>query len=167
LETVAGVRTSGHGAPVNSEALQYRSVAVAARTGVRALLETLDGGAASYYGLSSLFDVQRFMCGFMQGAPMREPRSGVRYRLSKPVRAVKLQEHPGSSLRNPTETLVEIPANSVIELEGVAAPSVLSNVLWKGEAFSVFYEDLEDNGQILVDSEVDREAGSEGDAADG
>jgi len=62
---------------------------------------------------------------------------------------------------------VEIPANSVIELEGVAAPSVLSNVLWKGEAFSVFYEDLEDNGQILVDSEVDREAGSEGDAADG
>ena len=58
-------------------------------------------------------------------------QSGVRYRLFKPVRAVKLEEHPGSSLRNPTETLVEIPSDAIVELEGAAAPSGLSNVLWK------------------------------------
>ena len=77
----------------------------------------------------------------------------IRYKLSKPVRAVKLQEHPGSSLRNPTETLVEIPANVIVELEGAAAPSGLSNILWAGEAFSVFYEDLNENGQVLDEAE--------------
>jgi hypothetical protein len=76
-------------------------------------------------------------------------QSGVRYGLFKPVRAVKLEEHPGSSLRNPTETLVEIPSDAIVELEGAAAPSGLSNVLWNGDAFSVFYEDLADNGQIV------------------
>jgi hypothetical protein len=81
--------------------------------------------------------------------------SGVQYRLAKPVRAVKLQEHPGSSLRNPTRTLVEIPADAIIELEGPAAPSGLGNVLWKGEAFSVYCEDLEENGHIVDGTVVD------------
>jgi hypothetical protein len=80
---------------------------------------------------------------------MPEKPSRVRYRLSKPVRAVKMQEHPGSSLRNPTGNLVEIPANAVVELEGMAAPSGLSNVFWNGDVFAVFYEDLEENGQIV------------------
>ena len=80
---------------------------------------------------------------------MRDPAFPVRYKLSKPVRAVKLEEHPGSSLRSPTGTLVEIPADAIIELEGAAAPSGLSNILWNGEAFSVFYEDLKENGQIV------------------
>ncbi|HEV2202011.1 MAG TPA: hypothetical protein VGR73_19500 [Bryobacteraceae bacterium] len=65
------------------------------------------------------------------------------------MRAVKMQDHPGSSLRNATGTLLEIPADAVVEMEGLAAPSGLSNVLWNGEAFAVFYEDLEENGQIV------------------
>lgn len=80
---------------------------------------------------------------------MSEKLSRVRYRLSKPVRAVKMQEHPGSSLRNPTGTLIEIPVNAVVELEGMADASGLSNVFWNGEAFAIFYEDLEENGQIV------------------
>jgi hypothetical protein len=80
---------------------------------------------------------------------VREPAFPVRYKLFKPVRAVKLQEHPGSSLRSPTQTLVEIPAEAIVELEGAAAPSGLSNILWNGEAFSVFYDDLTENGQIV------------------
>ncbi len=80
---------------------------------------------------------------------MREPEVPVRYQLSKPVRAVKLQDHPGSSLRTPTGTLVEIPVNAVIELEGGVSTAGLSIVLWSGEAFSVFYEDLKENGNIL------------------
>jgi len=72
------------------------------------------------------------------------------YKLLKPVKAVKLQEHPGSSLRNPTGTLVEIPANVIVELEGAPAPSGLSNILWNGDAFSVFHEDLKENGQVIA-----------------
>jgi hypothetical protein len=80
---------------------------------------------------------------------VREPSLPVRYKLSKPVRAVKLQEHPGSTLRSPTESLVEIPADAIVELEGAASPSGLTNILWQGEAFSVFYEDLKENGQVV------------------
>jgi hypothetical protein len=78
---------------------------------------------------------------------MREP--AIRYKLSKPVRAVKLQEHPGSTLRSPTETFMEIPANVIVEMEGTAAPSGLSNILWNGDAFSVYYEDLAESGQVI------------------
>ena len=85
---------------------------------------------------------------------MRSSSAPVRYKLFKPVRAVKLQEHPGSSLRNPTETLVAIPANVIVELEGMPAPSGLSNILWNGDAFSVFYEDLRENGQVVGEVEA-------------
>jgi hypothetical protein len=44
---------------------------------------------------------------------------------------------------------VEIPADAIVELEGAAAPSGLSNILWNGEAFSVFYEDLKENGHLV------------------
>ena len=80
---------------------------------------------------------------------MREPEVPVHYQLFKPVTAVKLQDHPGSSLRTPTRTLVEIPANEVIELEGGVSTAGLSNVLWNGEAFSVFHEDLKENANIV------------------
>jgi hypothetical protein len=76
-------------------------------------------------------------------------RSTVRYKLSGPVNAVKLEEHPGSSLRNPTTTLVQIPANVIVELEGSVAASGLVNILWNGAAFSVFYEDLKEKAQVL------------------
>jgi hypothetical protein len=60
------------------------------------------------------------------------------------LQAVKLAEHPGSSLRDPTGTLVQIPAEMIIEIEGGVAQSGLINVLWNGEVFSVFHEDLEE-----------------------
>jgi hypothetical protein len=62
---------------------------------------------------------------------------------------VKLEEHPGSSLRNPTDTLIEIPANVEVELEGTVGSSGLINVLWRGGAFSVFYEDLAERAKVV------------------
>ena len=78
---------------------------------------------------------------------MNEPKP-VHCRLSKPVRAVKLRDHPGSSLRSPTGNLVELPVDSVLQIEGKPAPSGLGIVLWNGEAFSVFYDDLRENGEF-------------------
>ncbi len=78
---------------------------------------------------------------------MQASRPPIRYRLSGSVNAVKLEEHPGSTLRSPTGTLVEIPANTIIELEGAVASSGLINIIWDGVAFSVFYEDLKDKTQ--------------------
>ncbi|HTC33182.1 MAG TPA: hypothetical protein VK724_07410 [Bryobacteraceae bacterium] len=66
----------------------------------------------------------------------------VRYTLSEPLSAVKLREHPGSSLRSPTGTLVSIPVGAIVELEGAVAKSGLVNVHWNDEVFSVFYEDI-------------------------
>ena len=74
---------------------------------------------------------------------------GVRYRLSRSISAVKLEEHPGSTLRNPTDTLIEIPPDVEIELEGPVAASGLINVLWRGAAFSVFYEDLAERAEAI------------------
>lgn len=79
--------------------------------------------------------------------PPAKPR--VRYRVSVPLPAVKLEEHPGSSLRDPTGTLIEIPSQGIVEVEGTVAHSGLINVLWNGEAFSVFYEDLKEKAQIV------------------
>jgi hypothetical protein len=82
---------------------------------------------------------------------MQVSRSPVRYKLFGPVRAVKLEEHPGSKLRNPTNTMVEIPAEVVVEVEGSVADSGLINILWNGDAFSVFFEDLKDHARIQAD----------------
>jgi hypothetical protein len=68
----------------------------------------------------------------------------MRYKVAKPLQAVKLAEHPGSSLRDPTGTLVQIPAEVIIEIEGTVAESGLVNILWNGEVFSVFNEDLQE-----------------------
>jgi hypothetical protein len=73
-----------------------------------------------------------------------------RYKVAIPLHAVKLEPRPGSSLRDPTTILVEIPAESIIELEGNVAESGLINVLWNGDAFSVFYEDLREKAEILT-----------------
>jgi hypothetical protein len=73
---------------------------------------------------------------------MRNTRPPTRYKVRQPLQAVKLAEHPGSSLRDPTGTLVLIPADVVVELEGGVDESGLINVVWNGEAFSVFHEDL-------------------------
>ncbi len=81
---------------------------------------------------------------------MTSPKIPARYRISIPLQAVKLEPHPGSSLPDPTAVLVEIPTDSIIESEGQVAHSGLINVLWNGEAFSVFYEDLREKAQILT-----------------
>lgn len=78
----------------------------------------------------------------------------VRYKLASPLHAVKLEEHPGSSLRDPTATLVEIPAEAILVAEGGVGASGLINMLWNGEAFSVFFEDLRERAQELRRSEA-------------
>lgn len=75
-------------------------------------------------------------------------KTAVRYKVSVPLQAVKLEDHPGSTLRDPTGTLVEIPAEVILEMEG-AVRSGLANVLWNGDAFSVFYEDLQEKAEIV------------------
>jgi len=75
---------------------------------------------------------------------MRNAKLPVRYRVSEPLQAVKLAEHPGSSLRDPTGMLIQIPAEVIVEIEGGVAQSGLINVLWNGEVFSVFNEDLQE-----------------------
>jgi hypothetical protein len=78
-----------------------------------------------------------------------------RFHLSAPLSAVKLEEHPGSSLRSPTEILLEIPAQAVVEVEGGVSRSGLLNVLWNGEAFSVFFEDFEQNTKPYCTTDTD------------
>lgn len=75
-------------------------------------------------------------------------KTAVRYKVSVPLPAVKLEDHPGSSLRDPTGMLIEIPAEVILETEG-AVRSGLVNVLWNGEAFSVFFEDLQEKAEIV------------------
>jgi hypothetical protein len=75
---------------------------------------------------------------------MRNTSPPMRYKVSQPLQAVKLAEHPGSSLRDPTGTLIQIPAEMIIEIEGSVAESGLINVVWNGEVFSVFHEDLQE-----------------------
>jgi hypothetical protein len=83
---------------------------------------------------------------------MQTSRAHARYKLSAPISAVRLEEHPGSSLRTPTSILIQIPADVIVEMEGPVAPSGLVSILWAGEAFSVYYEDLEENAHILEQS---------------
>lgn len=79
--------------------------------------------------------------------------TGPRFKLSAPVTAVKLAERPGSRLRNPTEILVEIPSQAIVELEGAVSRSGLITVLWNGEAFSAYHEDFEKNTRPLGHAE--------------
>jgi hypothetical protein len=85
---------------------------------------------------------------------MRNTGPPVRYKIRKPLQAVKLAEHPGSSLRDPTGTLVQIPAEVVVELEGGVGASGLVNVIWNGEFFSVFNEDLQEKAGPVSAAEV-------------
>ena len=80
---------------------------------------------------------------------MRSSKSSIRYKVSEPLQAVKLAEHPGSSLRDPTGTLIQIPAQVIIEIEGRVTQSGLINILWNGEVFSVFNEDLQERAEPL------------------
>jgi len=88
---------------------------------------------------------------------MRPLKPPIRYKVSIPLQAVKLEEHPGSSLRDPTGTLVEIPVDVILESEGAVGHSGLITVLWKGEAFSVFHEDLREKAHVV--KSVDQASG--------
>ena len=81
---------------------------------------------------------------------MSAPKAPTHYRVVEALHAVKLEEHPGSSLRDPTETLVKIPSGAVIELEGRASQSGLITILWNGEAYSVFFDDLQEKAEVQV-----------------
>ena len=78
---------------------------------------------------------------------MRSSKPYIRYKVSAPLQAVKLAEHPGSTLRDPTGTLIQIPAEVIVEIEGGVTQSGLINVLWNGEVFSVFNEDLQEKAE--------------------
>jgi len=80
---------------------------------------------------------------------MRGRQPPVRYKVALTIHVVKLEARPGSSLPDPTGTLVEIPVDATIEAEGQAGRSGLINVLWNGEVFSVFNEDLEEKAHII------------------
>ena len=85
---------------------------------------------------------------------MRGPSPRVYYKLSAPVHAVKLEAHPGSSLRDPTGILIMIPADVTIELESAATPaSGLVDVLWNDQAYSVFFGDLQEKAHIVSDGQ--------------
>jgi hypothetical protein len=85
---------------------------------------------------------------------MRSSKSSIRYKVSEPLQAVKLAEHPGSSLRDPTGTLIQIPAQVIIEIEGRVTQSGLINILWNGEVFSVFNEDLQEKAEPVGAAEA-------------
>ena len=85
---------------------------------------------------------------------MRNAGPPTRYKVRKPLQAVKLAEHPGSSLRDPTGTLIQIPADVVLEIEGGVGESGLINVVWNGEAYSVFNEDLQEKAGPVNAAEV-------------
>ena len=78
---------------------------------------------------------------------MTSQKKTVRYELLAPLQAVRMVSHAGSSLRDPTADLIEIPAGAMIDTEGRASSSGLINVLWNGQAFSVFEEDLREKAQ--------------------
>jgi len=85
---------------------------------------------------------------------MRSGTTKVRYKICSPLQAVKLEEHPGSSLRDPTGTLIQIPTDAILEVEGGVAHSGLVNVLWDGGAFSVFNEDLQEKARPVTPADA-------------
>jgi hypothetical protein len=81
---------------------------------------------------------------------MTGPSPRVYYKLSSPIQAVKLEAHPGSTLRDPTQDLVVIPEKATIELETTTTTkSGLVDVLWNGHPYSVFFGDLEEKAQVV------------------
>ena len=72
-----------------------------------------------------------------------------RFQLLNPLPAVKLEEHPGSTLRSPTEILLVIPPGAIVEAEGSPSRSGLITILWNGDPFSIFHEDLEKSSKPL------------------
>jgi hypothetical protein len=80
---------------------------------------------------------------------MPEGTPPLHYKIRSPLPAVRLATHPGSSLRDPTDTLVNIPPEVTIEIEGAVSSSGLVTVLWSGSAFSVLHEELESKAEPL------------------
>ena len=81
---------------------------------------------------------------------MTNVRLPIRLRTTGNLSAVKLQDRAGSSLRDPTSTLMTIPPDVVVEVEGVVSSSGLVTVLWNGNAFSVLDEDLRERGEVVA-----------------
>lgn len=73
----------------------------------------------------------------------------VRYKLSGGLQGVRLQPHHGSSLPDPTDELVEIPTDSIVETDGRSGSAGLISIVWNGAAFSVLEDELHAKGTIL------------------
>jgi hypothetical protein len=85
---------------------------------------------------------------------MRNLVPPLRYKVQIALQAVKLAEHPGSSLRDPTGTLIQIPSGVILEVEGGVGGSGLINVIWNSDVYSVFYEDLQEKAVPVNAAEV-------------
>lgn len=85
---------------------------------------------------------------------MQTSKPAIHYKVSAPLQAVKLAEHPGSSLRDPTGTLIQIPVDVIVEVEGGVAESGLINIFWNGEVFSVFNDDLREKAEPVTTAEA-------------
>ena len=69
--------------------------------------------------------------------------------------AVKLVEHLGSRLRDPTDIVLQLPVDSIVELEGpVDEYTGLVTAICNAEAFSIVFDDLRGNAeQVAATSE--------------
>jgi len=72
-----------------------------------------------------------------------------RYRITRPLSAVKLEDQPGSRLRKPTATMVELATGVIVEAEGSRQPSGLITVLVGADAFSVFFDDPQERAEVV------------------
>ncbi|MDQ6759766.1 MAG: hypothetical protein M3Z32_07875 [Acidobacteriota bacterium] len=78
------------------------------------------------------------------------PPSGQRFRVTKPLRAVKLHPDADRSIDN-EGFLVQIPAGEVVETDGQTRVSGLRNVIWRGEFYALFEEDLLARSTAVLD----------------
>jgi hypothetical protein len=73
--------------------------------------------------------------------PTVSPPSGQRFRVRKSLRAVKLHPEADRTVDN-QGFLVQIPAGEIVETDGKTRLSGMRNVIWRGEFYALFEQDL-------------------------
>ncbi len=83
-------------------------------------------------------------------SPPVSPPSGRRFRVTKSLRAVKLHPDADRSVDN-EGFLVQIPAGELVETDGEPRVSGMRNVIWAGELYALFEQDLLANSEPVLD----------------
>jgi hypothetical protein len=78
------------------------------------------------------------------------PPSGTKFKLKKRLSAVKLHPDVDRTIDN-QGVAVHIAAGEVIILEGQKRVSGMRNVIWNGELYALFEQDLLDTAELLID----------------